>query len=360
MNGEVTSTALAQYEHGGQVPTTSGGGMPAIMETMDALKAVRTFVSKEFKRDLDFGVIPGTGKKSTLLLPGAQKACMYFNCYAEFDVTTHEYGNGHAEYQVKAILVSRSTGMRVGSGVGLCSTMESKYRFHNSARSCPECGAEAIIKGKAEFGGGWLCYRNKGGCGFKFIDGDPTIEGQTGGKVENPNPHDTRNTALKMGKKRALVDAAMGLGCLSELFTQDLEDVYDIRPTAAEPEPEAADDRPQAPPSRPAGPTSRNQPIRSRPEPSPSGGGRQHDGPPRSGSALFAWIKRREDETGADLLKPLNAWAKISGFSYKMTTWTAEEVAQGYNEALRLLESRAVPAGAPVNEDADDPGDDPF
>jgi hypothetical protein len=36
---------------------------------------------------------------------------------------------------------------------------------------CPKCGNQsAIIKGKEEYGGGWLCYKNKGGCGYKWHD----------------------------------------------------------------------------------------------------------------------------------------------------------------------------------------------
>lgn len=35
--------------------------------------------------------------------------------------------------------------------------------------SCPHCGAVgAIIQGKPEYGGGWLCYKKKGGCGAKY------------------------------------------------------------------------------------------------------------------------------------------------------------------------------------------------
>lgn len=34
--------------------------------------------------------------------------------------------------------------------------------------TCPDCGASAIIKGKAEFGGGYLCWKKEGGCGAKF------------------------------------------------------------------------------------------------------------------------------------------------------------------------------------------------
>jgi hypothetical protein len=43
-------------------------------------------------------------------------------------------------------------------------------------------------------------------------------------QVTNPDVFDQVNTILKMAKKRALVDAALSAGRLSDLFTQDLED----------------------------------------------------------------------------------------------------------------------------------------
>lgn len=40
-------------------------------------------------------------------------------------------------------------------------------------RSCPQCGkSKAVIKGKAEYGGGWLCFKKKGGCGATWQDAD--------------------------------------------------------------------------------------------------------------------------------------------------------------------------------------------
>jgi hypothetical protein len=36
---------------------------------------------------------------------------------------------------------------------------------------CPVCGKDAVIKGKAEYGGGWLCFGKKGGCGAKWPEG---------------------------------------------------------------------------------------------------------------------------------------------------------------------------------------------
>ena len=44
-------------------------------------------------------------------------------------------------------------------------------------------------------------------------------------RVTNPDPADQVNTILKMAKKRAMVDAALSVGRLSEIFTQDVEDM---------------------------------------------------------------------------------------------------------------------------------------
>jgi len=41
----------------------------------------------------------------------------------------------------------------------------------NQNMACPECGeGKAVIKGKEEYGGGWVCFAKKGGCGFKWQD----------------------------------------------------------------------------------------------------------------------------------------------------------------------------------------------
>lgn len=103
--------------------------------------------------------------------------------------------------------------------------MESKWRFRKAEQKCPSCGKETIIKGKKDYGGGWLCYGKKGGCGAKFKDGDPAIENQNMGRVEHDNPADYYNTCLKMAKKRALVDAILTATAASDIFTQDVEDM---------------------------------------------------------------------------------------------------------------------------------------
>jgi hypothetical protein len=105
--------------------------------------------------------------------------------------------------------------------------METKYRYRDSTRKCPECGGEFIIKGKEEYGGGFLCFKKKGGCGAKFSDTDERIIGQVTGKVEYDNPADHKNTVLKMAKKRSLVDATLTCTAASDIFIQDIEDLVD-------------------------------------------------------------------------------------------------------------------------------------
>ncbi len=179
----------------------------------------------------DFGIIPGTGSKPTLLKPGAEKLCMLFKLSTKIEKTIREMPGGHREYEITVTLHRREEdGEFFGAGVGICSTMESKYRWRNQGRKCPVCGKEAIIKGKAEYGGGYVCFKKKDGCGAKFSDQDERITAQNVGKTENPDIADTYNTVLKMSKKRALVDAVLTATAASQLFTQDLEEMHEPAP----------------------------------------------------------------------------------------------------------------------------------
>lgn len=184
-----------------------------------------------------FGKIPNCGEKNVLLKPGAEKLCFTFRLVPELEIEHLDIPNGHREYKIKCFLKSMITGKTVGMGVGSCSTMESKYRYRSTERVCPLCQQEAIVKGKAEYGGGWICWKKRGGCGSKFLDDDPAIVDQVTDKVENENPADQYNTILKIAKKRALVDATITALAASDLFTQDLEE--DIGLPAMAPSPGA-------------------------------------------------------------------------------------------------------------------------
>ncbi len=207
-------------------------GAPAALrpEAMKAQVALIQDTMKSVMRNGEhYGVIPGCGDKPTLLQSGAQKLIMTFRLVPDPEVTVIDLPNEHREYRVKVNLKTQ-TGIFLGAGIGSCSTMEGKYRYRKADLICPECGQVAIIKGKAEFGGGWICYQKKGGCGKKWSDAESPF-GVITSKVEHDNPADYWNTCEKMAFKRALVSATLTVTAASDIFTQDVEDMPEIFPT---------------------------------------------------------------------------------------------------------------------------------
>jgi hypothetical protein len=236
-----------------------------LMPVLDLATAVRrrNFMV-EVTRNLmmagvDYGVIPGTGSKPTLLKPGAERLCTLFGLSPELhEVAAIEdwdgTGEGHGEplffyrYTVKLV----KNGILLGEGVGSCSSRESRYRWRAAERKCPKCGKQAIVKGREEYGAGWLCFGKKGGCSAKFKDGDSAIEGQPTGRVINPDMADLVNTIRKMAVKRALVAAVLIATNASEFYTPDTEDLEVIDVPSTEPQREAKarqSDRDADPPS---------------------------------------------------------------------------------------------------------------
>jgi hypothetical protein len=186
-------------------------------------------VMKSVMRDGEhFGKIPGCGDKPSLLKPGAEKLCFTFRMDPEFDIEVIDMGKGgHREYRVKCTLFAINGGHRLGSGVGSASTMEGKWRFRtgpveSTGRSVPsdywDQRKSDPVKAQEALGGR--------GFGTKKIDGVWMIVKQ-GEKVEHDNPADVYNTVLKMGKKRAMVDAVLTCTAASDIFTQDVEELVD-------------------------------------------------------------------------------------------------------------------------------------
>ena len=136
---------------------------------MQKIAQFQAVVQKTLKKEHDYGVIPGTGNKPTLLKPGAEKILMLMGLRSEFEIadSTRDFEKGFFQYQVRCKLYKND--MLITEGLGSCNTRESKY-----------------IK---------------------------------------QDPYSIDNTILKMAKKRALVDAALLVASLSDIFTQDLEDI---------------------------------------------------------------------------------------------------------------------------------------
>jgi len=137
-------------------------------QTIGKINQFQNLVKTQLSQNHDYGIIPGT-PKPTLLKPGAEKILMLMGLSSEFDVldSTRDFKAGFFQYQIKCKLFKN--GVLITEGLGSCNTMERKY-----------------VKMDAF-----------------------TMD----------------NTVLKMAKKRALIDATLLIASLSQIFSQDLEDV---------------------------------------------------------------------------------------------------------------------------------------
>jgi hypothetical protein len=183
-----------------------------------------------FKLNVDYGVIPGTSDKPVLLLPGMEKLLRALRLRPEYHALSivEDFDKPLFVYRYECRLFEIETGLCVSTAIGSANSYEQKWRYRNAKRVCPECGKTAIVKGKAEYGGGWVCFKKQDGCGAKFSDGDPAIERQEVGRVENADIFDQINTIDKIAQKRAMSSAIKGAANVSEFFTVDLDDFEPI------------------------------------------------------------------------------------------------------------------------------------
>ena len=135
---------------------------------MRTIEEFQKLVQSQLRQNHDYGVIPGTSKP-TLLKPGAEKINMMMGLTSEFEIidSTRDWEHGFFQYQVKCKLIRNN--VVVTEGLGSCNSRERKY-----ARQ---------------------------------------------------DPYTLDNTILKMAKKRALIDATLHVASLSDIFTQDIEDM---------------------------------------------------------------------------------------------------------------------------------------
>ena len=128
------------------------------------------FGEKEFtlKRDVDFGKVP-KAKTPSLWKAGAEKILMGYGLYYDVLMTDSykDFKNGVFYYEFTARAFDKD-GKVVRTGVGCCTTQESSF-------------------------------------------------GSASG-------YNSANSAIKKAKKRAVVDLALTLGSLSDMFTQDMDD----------------------------------------------------------------------------------------------------------------------------------------
>jgi hypothetical protein len=193
------------------------------------IKQIQQIYKDIMKIGVHYGpAFPGSDKPS-LLQPGAELLNLIFRIDDQPKITIKELGNGHREYTLELTAYNLVTGQRLGSGVGSCSTMESKYRYRQAQLTCPQCGVEAIRKNTKSDNGRWYCWAKLGGCGKTFSANESTITEQKRGRIENPDIADMYNTVLKIAKKRAYIDMTKSVTAASAFFTQDAEDFIEAK-----------------------------------------------------------------------------------------------------------------------------------
>jgi len=208
-----------------EVQTYQGAPPPlALSEVKAQVNLIQEIMRSVMTLNEHYGVIPGTSGKPSLLKPGAEKIIMTFRLVPDPEVDVIDLPNEHREYRVKVRLTTQN-GIFLGAGVGSCTTMEGKYRFRTgpselTANPVPkeywDLRKENPARAQASIGGkGFIPKKDDSGMWVIAVQGE---------KVEHDNPADYYNTALKMAKKRAMVDACLTVTAASDIFSQDLDD----------------------------------------------------------------------------------------------------------------------------------------
>ncbi len=210
----------------------------SVEDVIARINKVHDVMQRAMKNGHHYGVIPGTGDKPTLLKPGAELLCVMFRLDPQYQAVADRTDG--LTYTTTCTLWHIPTGQRMGSGMGTCSTRESKYAYRKGKRVCPSCGKDTLNRSKFPPRGaprdtapGWYCYAKMGGCGEEFAADDSHITDQPTGRVANEDVADQENTVLKMSNKRALVAAVLNVTAASDIFTQDLEDQPRDEPAGA-------------------------------------------------------------------------------------------------------------------------------
>lgn len=159
----------------------------SVRQQIQAIENFQAIVNQTLKKDQDFGVIPGTNKP-TLLKPGAEKIIMLMGLESNYEIVekVEDYNKGFFAYTVKSSLIKN--GQLITEGFGSANTKENRYQLKEW---------DDELKKKV-----W--------------------------KGQYQDPFTLANTVLKMAKKRAQVDATLTVGSLSNVFTQDIEDLKDF------------------------------------------------------------------------------------------------------------------------------------
>ena len=92
--------------------------------------AIKQIMAEVMKEGEHYGKVPGSPKPG-LFQPGAQILSLTFRLGPRFRVTKTDLPGGHREFYVETDLYNQLTGQLVGMGVGLATTLETKWRYRS-------------------------------------------------------------------------------------------------------------------------------------------------------------------------------------------------------------------------------------
>jgi hypothetical protein len=205
-----------------------------VSEITNQIQAIQQMMKDVMIEGMDghYGKVPGCGEKKVLLKAGAEKLVLLFRFAPTYKVKTVAFPDnpGHREYSIKCILLNINTGKLWAEGLGSCSTMESRYRYRDDSKLIetgnPVPKTYWDSKDIKMIGGpGHIAKKDESGRWMIYVK-------ESSGKIENPDIADTYNTVLKIAKKRALVDAVITATATSDIFTQDLDENFQVETTA--------------------------------------------------------------------------------------------------------------------------------
>lgn len=187
--------------------TTIGARAPMLTrdQVLKNRDTVRQVMSGVMVKGKHYGVIPGTGDKPNLLKPGAEVLLSTFRISTTLAVEDMS-DEDEIRYRVVVKGMHGPSGVDLGEGIGECSSNESKYKWRKA--SCQQEWDEADrdrrrVKWSTPSGGG---------------EAYAVLQVRT-------EPADMANTVLKMAKKRALIDFTLTALAVSDMFSQDLEEL---------------------------------------------------------------------------------------------------------------------------------------
>jgi len=258
-------TGVAVVQPMGESGLMRGAVNPA--EIVKQVTLVKQVMEDVMEEGVHYGKIPGCGDKDVLFKAGAEKLNLAFRLRAIIDpvadIKVDDLGNGHREYTILTHMLNWE-GVEMATGLGSCSTMESKFRYRR-VQNFEVVGdkiPDDYKNKKADY--------QKKGFGCKKVDNAwKWVKYTKADKEENIDIADVYNTCLKMAVKRSGVAGSIAATAASDLLTQDLEDMQ--KKAAAYDAAEADAAPPKAPPTpKPVAKKPAAKPPVAKPAPKPA------------------------------------------------------------------------------------------